>query len=266
MLGKLLKYEWKASWKLMLSLDLFVLVIAVFAVLVLRLDAAEYSGAAAVTFTGRLALAAGYGVSMIAAGITTVIYLIWRFYTSVYGEQGYLLHTLPADKHQIILAKTGMSAMWILLSMSLIFGSLVMLMYDEDTVSGNIGRSVQYLLEMAAGAELTGGAELFMSVFVLVFAVTAKILKIMACLSLGQLSANHKLMLSFGIYFGWYLVKKTAGFCFLLVTRGWFWNRMNQSTIWQESSWELGLIANLLASVFFYLITWYVMDRKLNLE
>ena len=46
-----------------------------------------------------------YMGSMFVVCIGTAIYLIYRFYTSTYGDQGYLLHTLPVDKHHIIISK-----------------------------------------------------------------------------------------------------------------------------------------------------------------
>lgn len=53
-----------------------------------------------------------YVISMFAVYVGTSIFLIYRFYTSTYGDQGYLLHTLPVDTHHIILAKVSVSALW----------------------------------------------------------------------------------------------------------------------------------------------------------
>ena len=100
MLGKLMKYEWKATWKLLIPLNLFIVVMSILAYITIQLRFFD-SDNDLVMMTGMLLLMT-YVLSMFVISIVTVIYLIYRFYTSVYGEEGYLLHTLPVDKHHII--------------------------------------------------------------------------------------------------------------------------------------------------------------------
>lgn len=119
MLGKLMKYEWKATWKLLIPLNLFIVVMSVLAYTTVQLEFFE-SNNDLVIMTGTLLLLA-YVLSMFVISIVTVIYLIYRFYTSVYGDEGYLLHTLPVDKHHIIVSKAVVSVSWVILNIFLIY-------------------------------------------------------------------------------------------------------------------------------------------------
>ena len=79
MLGKLMKYEWKATWKLLIPLNLFIVVMSVLAYTTVQLEFFE-SNNDLVIMTGTLLLLA-YVLSMFVISIVTVIYLIYRFYT-----------------------------------------------------------------------------------------------------------------------------------------------------------------------------------------
>ena len=123
MLGKLMKYEWKASWKLLLPMNLFIVVTSLFAYVTIQLSFFD-SESALVIMTGTFVMMA-YVLSLIVVFIVTMIFLVYRAYKSVYGDEGYLLHTLPVDKHHIIIAKVVMSAVWMLINIFLIYSSIV---------------------------------------------------------------------------------------------------------------------------------------------
>ena len=129
MLGRLMKYEWKATWKLLVPVNLLIVVMTFFACVTVRMKVFE-SGNDGIIFSAIMILMA-YMASMFAAMVGTAIYLIYRFYTSTYGDQGYLLHTLPVDKHHIILAKVIVSTGWLLCSSFLIYMSGLLLVARE---------------------------------------------------------------------------------------------------------------------------------------
>ena len=94
------------------------------------------------------------------------------------------------------------------------------------------------------------------------FSLFAKLLKVTACISLGQLSANHKLLVSILYYFGIYIVQQILGVIYLA-----FIAAINKNNSFYDMyGWESMLVSGIVYSVVFYLITWYVMDKKLNLE
>ena len=119
MLAKLMKYEWKSTWKLLLPMNLLIIVMTLLACITVRLDVFDTDNDA-VIFSAMMIIIT-YAASMFVVMIGTAIFLIYRFYTSTYGDQGYLLHTLPVDKHHIIIAKAAVSSACVMFSSFLMY-------------------------------------------------------------------------------------------------------------------------------------------------
>lgn len=267
MLGKLMKYEWKATWKLLLSANLLTVVMTGLARwMVYLMEEAPYSSdfqmldfmAVMVLFT--------YVASMFAVYVGTAIYLIHRFYTSTYGDQGYLLHTLPVDTHHIIIAKALVSVLWVMINSLMIYFSVIFLFASSTEIIKSMMEGLVTTIEYL-GAEEISVFMVIMTIIAYIFTLFAKVLKIGACISLGQLSSNHKLMLSFAWYVGIYIVQSMfQGMYFAIRTA----IRMKASSTdyfsYFGNDWESSLIGGILSCVVFYILTWYVMDRKLNLD
>lgn len=259
MLAKLMKYEWQSTWKLLLPANLLIIVMTFFACMAIRLNLSDIDNDG-IVFSAIMILVTYVG-SMFVVMIGTAIYLIYRFYTSTYGDQGYLLHTLPVDKHHIIIAKTLVSTSWVLLSCFLMYLSVLFIFASEEGVIPELIDSMERLT-----AEVGGRPSFFagvMAVIAFVVSILARVLKVTACLSLGQLSANHKLLMSFAFYFGIYFLQQIIGsFYYALLglinrrTDGYYYGR----------PWEVTLIAGLVYTVVFYAVTWYTMEKKLNLD
>ncbi|MDE7276976.1 MAG: hypothetical protein K2N98_09025 [Lachnospiraceae bacterium] len=267
MLGKLMKYEWKATWKLLVPLNLFIVVMSILAYITVQLDFFD-SYNDLVLMTGVLLLMA-YVLSMFVISVVTVIYLIYRFYTSVYGDEGYLLHTLPVDKHHIIIAKAVVSASWIILNIILIYLSILFLFSTQERLIETITDGFQFYIEAVNSYNRIGSFEIIMTLVASFFAMLARILKVSACISLGQLASNHKVLSSIGFYYAIYIVQRIFTlFYYMILT---LINEASNYTYYSNaslfgSSWEFTLLSSLIYCVIFYLLTWYVMDRKLNLD
>lgn len=260
MLAKLMKYEWKATWKLLVPVNLLIVVMTFFACITVRIDF-FHSDNDGIIFSAVMIILT-YVASMFAAMIGTAVFLIYRFYTSVYGDQGYLLHTLPVDKHHIILAKVLASGAWVLLSSVLMNMSILFLFNEEEDIFVRFIDNINMMAEWAGATAVSGFAVLMTFVAFLV-EILARVLKVTACISLGQLSSNHKLMTAFAFYFAIYIVQQIMNaFYYALLgyintkTGNWYYGK----------SWEFSLISGLIYSVAFYAVTWYMMERKLNLD
>jgi hypothetical protein len=263
MLGKLMKYEWKATWKLLLPLNLLIILMTFLACITVQMD--SFNSKNGMVALGGMFVLLTYIGSMFVVVIGTAIYLIYRFYTSTYGDQGYLLHTLPVDKHHIIIAKVLVGAAWIFLSMVLMIMSVMFLFAEQGEFFADFLKGFQSVIEYWGGADLSGFV-LLMTLIATVFGIFARVLKVTACISLGQMSSNHKLMASFGFYVAFYVVQKILNvvyFAFIEVV-----NSVSEMPLlsYAGNSWEGTLITSILYSVVFYLLTWYMMDKRLNLE
>lgn len=263
MLGKLMKYEWKSTWKLLLPMNMLIIVMTFFACITVQMDFFD-SNNDMVIFSAMMIIFTYIG-SMFVVCIGTAIYLIYRFYTSTYGDQGYLLHTLPVDKHHIIIAKVVTSAAWIFISTILISVSVMFLFAEQGKFLVDFIEAFESVIEYWGGAEVTGFM-LIMTLIATIFCIFSRVLKVTACISLGQLSSDHKVLMSFAFYFAIYFVQKIFTmlyFVFIEVIN----NASDSYRIsYFDNSWEGTLISSILYSVIFYLLTWYVMEKKLNLE
>lgn len=142
--------------------------------------------------------------------------------------------------------------------------SVVVLIASNGELLETITESLDIIISLAIAdnAQLKGFA-MVMTFIALLFNLFAKLLKVTACISLGQLSANHKLLFSVLYYFGIYVVQKIfTGIYFVFVIA----LARNDSYEMEFYGWESMLVSGIIYSVVFYLITWYVMDKKLNLE
>lgn len=262
-----MKYEWKATWKLLLPLNLFIVVMSILAYITVQLDFFD-SDNELVMMTGVLLLMT-YILSMFAISVVTVIYLIYRFYTSVYGDEGYLLHTLPVDKHHIIIAKSVAGAAWIILNIILIYLSILFLFSTQERFFETVTDGVRFYVEGVNSYNKIGAFEVIMTLVASFFAMLARILKVTACVSLGQLASNHKVLSSIGFYYAIYIIQRIFTLFYYMIVE--LINRASDYsyysyTSFYNSSWEFTLLSSLIYCVVFYFLTWYVMDRKLNLD
>lgn len=264
MLGKLMKYEWKATWKLLLAANLLTVIMTVLAICMVNAmkNSRDYG---MVDFVAVMVILT-YVLSMFVVYVGTAIYLIHRFYTSTYGDQGYLLHTLPVDTHHIIIAKTLVSAIWVGISILLIYFSIILLFATSEEVFISMMEGMVETIEFLTG-EKVGAFTVIMTLVAGIFSIFTKVLKIGACISLGQLSSNHKLMVSFGWYVGIYLIGRV--FQGMYYAFRWAINTQYSHVDYLpyfSNQWETTLLGGIVSCVVFYVIVWYVMSRKLNLD
>ncbi len=73
MLGKLMKYEWKATWKLLVPMNLFIVLMWILSYITVQLSFFD-SNSELVIMTGTMIIMA-YVLSMIVVAIGTMIYL-----------------------------------------------------------------------------------------------------------------------------------------------------------------------------------------------
>lgn len=266
MLGKLMKYEWKATWKLLVSANALTWLMTIIAWFMVKiLDRTGYSDFEMMDFMAVMVLLT-YVLSMFAVSVGTGIYLIYRFYTSTYGDQGYLLHTLPVDTHHIIIAKLLVSAAWELINIVSIYLSVIFLFASSSEIFDYMMRGMKDAIKYM-GAEKITAFTVIMTLVAFLFSVFAKLLKVGACISLGQLSSNHKLMLSFAWYIAIYVVEQIIQGVYFAIQIAFYKGLSYMDHVsYFDHQWETVLIGGIISCVVFYLLTWYVMSRKLNLD
>ena len=213
MLGKLIKHDFRALSRILLPVQL-----AVFGATVriclgvsfnIRTTAdAQYSGIIlqllkiAIQFVTLISV-----LSIVAAGILTLVVIVVRFYKNLLGDEGYLTFTLPTTATQLLWAKLISAFLWTLISGVVIVVCVNIFLIFGLTEKGMVntqyfaffGEAFRYLSQ-----NLTGDMVVLLleAVALIVLTVVFNLLQIYTALLLGSAaSAKHKLLAGIGFYF-----------------------------------------------------------------
>lgn len=269
MLGKLMKYEIKATARWFLPLYVAMLFSAILNKFIFinpivnNTFAQEESFAAILqgilsSLSMFLYVALFFGLY-----VATIIVVIQRFYKSLLGDEGYLMFTLPVKTWQNIINKLLTSMLWALASSLVAFGSIFILIPSEE-----LKQIPQAFIEMKQA--IGSGGIIILFIFVIV-ALTTSVLEIYTAISLGHLFNKRKLLLSFVMYLG---LQTAAQFSGLLIAalsmKSIFTASMPDMTMSMGVQFrQLFIILTIILAFFaigYFFLTNYLLKRKLNLE
>ena len=297
MLGKLMKYEWKNIWKAGTLMLLGMLVVTVIGCVVLRMPGGVVTGLldnndinatqswfVLSSFVATLIL---YVIMLLASTWGMLIFLGIRFYRSMYTDEGYLSHTLPVTANQLFLSKILVSGVWYLFISIGIGISVVALVVSLMTGLLNIGELssvlTQYngnIWEFLADAfyELGRTYEEEMGIYLLLYGITLLLtyvagpfitmVTLFGALTIGQLSSKHKGFMGILAYAGLTILSSIIGStvqsAFMFGT-----NVMSSSggfSVTTNMAYDINVITSLLIAAIMYGVSYYIMNRKLNLD
>ncbi len=202
MLGKLLKYEFKATARLFLPLYLALLAFALINRFISPFKVFEPS-TALLDLQMLISLLSIFIYFALIVGVIamTVIIMIRRFYTSLLGDEGYLMFTLPVKPWQHIVSKLITAMAWTTLSFLVTVGSIVI-------IAGEPGLAVQLKEFIVAFQEIFGVAGYYILPGYALAAMASNILMIYAAIALGHLFSKQKLIATFAMYCVLYIVSQ----------------------------------------------------------
>lgn len=281
MLGKLIRYEFRATWKWMTGIIAALAGFTILGVLGLVLTGLD-------AFTGIKQILGPFLITMyvilyVTAMIAPFFYMAFRYYKNIHRDEGYLMNTLPVTPGQNILAKLTAASLWTVLihvlaiGNILLFFNVVMRTLPSETIHVDYDNFYQ----------ITG------------MRVSTIILEVMLCYlitiphsfltlylstAVGQLSVKGKAACSIAAYFGISTVEQILATVLILVGMFLWGGDMFLSGIYQ--SWDnitpelLGkqfpawitillvgtTVLMILLSVVYYIVTRRILSRRLNLE
>ena len=210
MLSRLIRHEWKETWRIPVISFIVILFLTLVCFICFRQmepPADENSINA-----GAFVIMMLYCLIISCISMVVTIYIAIRFYRNLYTDEGYLMHTLPVTPRQLILAKLLVAALWVfVLSMLalwaicciLLFGLPAMALVDMPVVISSLMEYFPQIFGMGPVAFL-----LFYVVLSLVSAFSS-VLIAYAAVSLGQLFTKHKVMASVLCYIGFTMLIQT---------------------------------------------------------
>ena len=215
MLSKLLKYELRASGRILLPVYALLLASAGCCSLFYKLAADHpYRTGAASVLMGLLNVA--FWIFVVATGAITALLMIYRFYKNYMTDEGYLMFTLPVNRHQLIWSKllsaliyTAASAMAVTLSILLVLLPIA----DWSGFWGNLGELLSSITE-SLHFGVPGPLLLLWIAVLAILTVFSGFLMVYAAIALGHSFSNHKILLSVVFFIAFSLAMQAAGLTF----------------------------------------------------
>jgi len=194
--------------------------------------------------------------------VATLIVVIQRYYKSLLGDEGYLMFTLPVNAWQHILNKLVISALWCLLSSIVGICSILILIPREAL------QELPYAF--ARVKEFIGVSGIVIFVLGAVTSLVLGILKIYSAISLGHLFNKYKLLLSFVMYLAIDAITQVVWMLITVFSVNISLNKIDfasMSNLHQVKYVFAALtVLNVVFSAGHFLLTSYLVKRRLNLE
>lgn len=215
MLGKLLKHEFRATGRVMLP----VLGVLVFLTLLFNLSVRFISTTDSTLLRVLFVLVIfAFVAGIIASEIIALVLMINRFYKNLLGEEGYLMHTLPANVHELVWSKIIVSFVWftvLSLLIILLIGGSALLLSGSDLAEIFLGfpgwdEIWQALREFGLYPRHIVVLALEYLLLIVIGGV-ASCLRFYAAMALGHTVANHKGLFSVLFFIGISMVFNILG-------------------------------------------------------
>ncbi len=276
MLGKLFKYEFKNTSKIMLTIYIVLIAVTALGMGIMSVGSfRESSNPVVGVLTGLYLLV--YVFSIFALLVVTFVYLSIHFYKTMYSAQGYLTHTLPVKPISSLHVKLIASLVWMLLSILLLFLSVLGLI--------NAASGFEFWQELKAldlseynsmimyNFGVSMGELLAVAIVGVISSCLIFLLMIYLSCSIGQLFNQHKVAASIiaGIvlYFIQQVVPSVIAMIQMVSSNIFSANASEIDTsfanFYRVSLWT-GLIINLVFIAIYYIACRIILKKHINLE
>lgn len=258
MLGKLMKYEFKATGRIFLPMFGALLIISIVNRLFVHLN-----------FQVPSIIGTAVSVIMIIAiCVITLILTLQRFYKNLLGNEGYLMFTLPVKTNNLIFSKLLVSTVWFIASGLVVILAILIMAFNNFNFTDIFWQIPKLFQNLNIGhINLTF---FIMEAFVMfVLSLFSGILILYACMSVSLFVNRHRGLFAFGAFIVFSIIGQTVGS--ILVVMG---DALNIMSITDRFSvfgqmhtfMVMSIVCELVTCVIFFILTRYMLKSKLNLE
>lgn len=271
MLGKLIKHEFKAVTNVMLLINGCTLLLSLIGCLTFVSPLWEIENDYIPMMAAFSVIV--YYIAIIAISFASAIYLMLRFYKNLYTDEGYLMHTLPVTPRQLILSKGITAFCWLAITAIMIGLSIVSIMlsaclkFMDSYDLREMFRELPYMFQELYGMGTTQYVTLM--IIVTIISTASGLLMIYASISLGQLFSKHKIISSVGCYVLFHIITQVINMIAMMPYYSRLMNPYSSSNSmdgYLYYVWITTAVIALITGVIYYVITEYIMTKKLNLE
>ena len=280
MLGKLFKYEMKATGRTFWPVYVAVLVLAAINGFFLSgtISGDAYNHYNQIGTPQAISISI-YIFLMAAMAAITMIVIIQRFYRNFLGDEGYLMFTLPAKTSQLIFSKVLTSSAWYVLSglvaiLSILLIAVTAISWEQLMQLLDISVIIEEIKFIFYTAAETLGMPTWLFclelVIIGILSLFSTVLMIYAAISMGHLFQKSRKLAAFASFVVLMILIQIVstflgefnifGFSTFIFTTDLTYNEPSHlSFIWS-------ILLSLAECAFFYFICRFILSKKLNLE
>ena len=260
MLSKLLGYEMKAYSRIMLPIFAALMAFSIgigFSIRFLPRSAMD-------NFIFIFAMII-YAMLFAAVVFATIVMVILRFYNNVLGREGYLMMSLPVKTNTLLVSKILSSFIWVVIGT--VVGFLAVIVTAVISVNSETLPTfdqVKHFIGMVWDQISAHPYALILWILVLIGTVCARVMRVYAAASVGSRWNGHRLIGSILAYIAFVTIEV------ILI------NIMNHFELIKNAAssadmaepaflWVILAVVAVEYAVY-HIVSWFVVDRRLNLE
>ena len=272
MFTKLLKREWKASFKLMSIMSLAVLGVSALEAVVLRMLIGGSRSLVSSMVEGTLAsLLLFLSLAIVAYAIGVQIFLIVRFYKNKFTDEGYLTFTLPVSSQNIFLSSLLNMVIWTVIS-GIVTALCIAIVIGGGTMGLVDARIWEFLWDgivevFESNAELIGGSYWPLMIIGGIVGLFSGPVLTMTAFTLGAVIAKkHKIVLSLVMIYAISMASSIATAILMeFVGAAMIGTSMDQATLTLQITYYIEAFLQIAMMIGGYILSVWLMKNKLNL-
>lgn len=272
MLRKLMKYEFKATARILIPLYAALLGFSLINKIFIGFGNDNLSNLENISGISNIIsviVMIGYISTMVAVFVLTFFIIIHRFYKNLLGDEGYLMNTLPVSIDKNIMSKLLASVIWIIISTFVAILSVVIMAFNPGIFKEllkNIGNLFYFISHEVNISNFTIFIE---GSLLILLGIIETILMVYASIALGHLVIKRKILASFGAAIGLNMAKNVIitiigqiafGVIELSITTA------NEFFAYANGVLIFSIVLSLIFSITYFIICKYIIKYKLNLE
>lgn len=263
MLGKLIKQEWKATWKYLILANGGILLFSIIGRIGQYLIPDQNSSLSVLGNIAATVYMSAYIFSLIGVFFITHILLIVRYYKNFYTDEGYLMHTLPVSPASKLFSKFIVNFTWYIVNLFCTVIALIILLFpfgEAEIAFTAFGKSLDFV------SEILNAPIWLIIIFFLILGVVSiihSIMKYYFCISVGA-NFSHKIIGAILTYGVLYVISQIASVIFLVASSIGFTEAPGPNHFWILMIFQLML--TLILAVLYTLTTHYMLSKKINLN
>ena len=268
MLGKLLKYELKATSRVFIPLYIAILVVSIVNGLSLNLEILNIQGLATIVLM----------CLFISLFVITIVVTIQRFNKNLLKDEGYLMFTLPVSSKHLVLSKYLTSLIWTFLSFVVAFLSFTIIFMIPTYKYFDFSYFInEFNLLFSNMLNLNILGQFIKIILLMIISYTIFIFNVYLALSVGQLPVFNRFR-NVSSFIGFLVINLLISYAQNIVSL--FVNdasvnieaidninyAINSVTSIVSKGLNIAIVINLIIILVLFFETTYILDKKLNLE